>query len=161
MRNRPLWGVWNRLGSLGNSIDGVKVVLGKTTLGPLGPFLPSALSLHHAPGVQVGSTSAEVITLQFSTVGPAPCTQGPDAFHFVALKSSRDWDLSVGSFAASKEGKEERKSLLQGSIGQSWKWGSSPVLTFHWPALSHMATYMAQKAGRWSLAVCPVRREHG
>lgn len=81
-----------------------------------------------------------MVTPKLSIVGPTPSTQGPDAFHFVALKSSRDLEWSVGSFAANKQVKEERKSLLEGFIDQSRKWHSSPLLTCHWSELSHVAT---------------------
>ena len=47
--------------TVGNRIDGGKVVLGK-----ISPVFPFALSLHCVPGVHVGSASAELITLQFS-----------------------------------------------------------------------------------------------
>ena len=51
------WGMW----TVGNRIDGGKVVLGK-----ISPFFPFALSPHCVPSVHVGSTSAALITLPFS-----------------------------------------------------------------------------------------------
>ena len=54
-------GIHWRMWTVGNKIDGGKVVLGK-----ISPVFPFALSLHCVPGVHVGSASAELITLQFS-----------------------------------------------------------------------------------------------
>ena len=57
------WGMW----TVGNRIDGGKVVLGK-----ISPFFPFALSPHCVPSVHVGSTSAELITLPFSLWASLP-----------------------------------------------------------------------------------------
>ena len=99
----------------GNRIYGERAIVGR-----IGLFFPCNLILHHAPAIEVRSASTEVITPKLSITGPTPCTQGQDAFHFVVLKSLRGLELSVGSFAASKQMKEERR--VEGLIDQSWKY---------------------------------------
>lgn len=65
-------------GSLDSMVDGEEGCFRK-----MGPLLPSDLMLHHTPGIWVRNASAGVVSPKFSTVVPTPCTQGPDAFHFV------------------------------------------------------------------------------